>query len=349
MTKTINTKQLAHDLDMDISKLRRKINAGEIQTLNRGKKAIITPTAVEHFHFTNDYMKTLSSMKTKSKVISFVNHKGGCSKTTTAYTTAALLQSFGNKVLLIDLDPQGNATESILEPVLDDEGIPQTFPSTIRDLLIDKHLNENVGVNRIKEVIRPGRYGFDCIPCDLTFNTIAADLSTSQYKEVILKDLISEISGEYDYIILDTPPTASFSVNSALTASDYIVIVSLAEAYSVIGVNQTINLIDSARKQNSVLVDSRKMNVLGIVISKAEMKTNISKHHVEQLQEVADEKNILLYVDDIIPKTTKLPETQALYKIITEYDPKGEASIAYFNIALQIDMKIKKDKIKEKL
>ena len=209
--------------------------------------------------------------------------------------------------------------------------------------------NGEVGKKRIQEVIQKSKFEFDCIPCDLSLNSIMPDLESSSFKEVILKELLNEISSEYDYIILDTPPTLGFSVVSSLTASDYVIIVTLAEAFSILGVEQTANLIKSVKTQNSVLANPRLMKILGVVISKAEMNTNVSRHFVDELKRFTDEMGIIVWDDYIIPKTTKIPETQATGELIIDVDPKGDASLNYFNIAMLIDMEIKKDKIKEKL
>ena len=347
--KSIKVKQLADVIGLDETTIRRKINNGEIQALMAGRGFISTETAISHYNFTQEQKKALDSMKTRASVISFVNHKGGCSKTTTAYTIAAMLQKFGNKVLLVDMDPQGNSTQSILEPYINADGITLPYPKTIKDLLLEKKNSGSVSQTLFNEVIRESRFGFDAIPCDLSLNSIMQDLESSSFKEVILKELLNEVSDKYDYIIIDTPPTLGFSVISSLTASDYVVIVTIAEAYSILGVEQTLNLIHSVKRQNSVLANPRGMKILGIVISKAEMMTNISSHFVSELESFAQKNNVDIYRDDIIPKTTKIPETQALNVLITDYDAKGEASLSYFNIALKIDIEIKKDKIKEKL
>lgn len=349
MFKTINVPQTADELELDQGTVRRRIKSGELPTLKAGRNSVITKTAINYYKFTNEHKITLESLKTQAKIFSFVNHKGGCSKTTTAYTIAALLQKFGNKVLLVDLDPQGNSTQSVLDPLVNQDGITLPFPKTIKDLLLERKESGDVGINRIKEVIQLSKFGFDCIPCDLSLNSIMPDLESSSFKEVILKELLNEISGEYDYIILDTPPTLGFSVISALTASDYVSIVSLAEAFSLLGVEQTVNLISSVKAQNSVLANPREMKILGIIISKAEMNTNISRHFVSELQSFSSERDITIFLDDIIPKTTKIPETQATGELITDVDPKGDAALSYFNIAMLMDIEVKKDRIKEKL
>lgn len=347
--KSVNVAQIASALEITQANVRKQVSNGELPILQAGRAFISTDTGINYYKFINEHKITLNSLKTQAKVLSFVNHKGGCSKTTTAYTIASLLHGFGNKVLLVDLDPQGNSTQSVLEPLVNDEGITIPYAKTIKDLLLYRKENGEVGTNRIKEVIQTSKFGFDAIPCDLSLNSIMQNLESSSFKEVILKELLNEIKSEYDYIILDTPPTLGFSVISALTASDYVSIVSLAEAFSLLGVEQTVNLIGSVKTQNSVLSNPREMKILGIVISKAEMNTNISRHFVEELQKFSLDRNIKLYSDDIIPKTTKIPETQATGELITDVDPKGEAALSYFNIAMLMDMEVKKDRIKEKL
>ena len=349
MFDIINVTQAASKLEMDSGTVRRRIKSGELPTLKAGRNSVITETSLDYYNFINEHRITLESLKRKAKILSFVNHKGGCSKTTSAYTIASLLQKFGNKVLLVDLDPQGNSTQSVLEPYVNDEGITLPYEKTIKQLLLERKENGEVGVSRIKETIQESKFGFDCIPCDISLNTIMPNIESSSFKEVILKELLNEISSEYDYIILDTPPTLGFSVISALTASDYVSIVSLAEAYSLLGVEQTVNLINSVKSQNSVLADPRGIKVLGIIVSKAEMSTNISRHFVDELKEFSDDRDITIFDDNIIPKTTKIPETQATGELITDVDPKGLPALSYFNIAMLMDMEVKKDRIKEKL
>lgn len=344
----LKVKQLADALKLDETTIRRKINNRELQALLAGRGFISTDVGIEHYSFVQEHKKALDGLPTRASVISFVNHKGGCSKTTSAYTIASLLQNFGNKVLLVDMDPQGNSTQSTIEPHVNDEGIVLPFPKTIKDLL-QKKKNTGRTDGLFSEVIRPSKFGFDAIPCDLSLNSIMQDLESSSFKEVILKEMLNEISDQYDYIIIDTPPTLGFSVVSSLTASDYVVVVTIAEAFSIIGVEQTINLIGSVKRQNAVLANPKGIDILGIVISQTQMATNISKHFVGELETFAEANNINVFREDPIPKTTKIPETQVVSELITTYDPKGEAAIAYFNIALKVDMEIKKNRLKEKL
>jgi chromosome partitioning protein len=344
-----NVKQLALELNMNASNVRSNMSEGKLPYLQAGRGFISTSKGIDYYKFIQEHHITLNSLERSAKVISFVNHKGGCSKTTSAYTIAALLQRQKNKVLLVDLDPQGNSTQTVLEPFKNAEGIIIPFPKTIKDLLLEQKVNGNISSSQIKDIIKKSKFDFDCIPCDLSLNSIINELESSSFKEIILKEVLNQISYEYDYIIIDTPPTLGFSVISSLTASDYICIVSLAEAFSLLGVEQTINLIKDIKKQTEILANPKALDILGIIVSKVEMNTNVSRHFVYELQSFADEMNINVYSDNLIPKTIKIPETQATGELINDIDVKGDASIAYFNIAMDIDMKVKKDRILEKL
>lgn len=349
MYKILNVNQAADLLQLDQGTVRRKIKSNELPTLKTGRKSLITNTSLEYYKFLDTHKKILENIQTDAKVISFVNHKGGCSKTTSAYTIAALLNSFGNKVLFIDMDPQGNSTQIVTEPFLNDDGIIVPFQKTIKDLLLKKKNLDNVGKQNIYDVIIKSKFEFDMIPCDLSLNSVINDLENSSFKEVILKELIAEIADDYDYIIIDTPPTLGFSVVSSLTASDYVVIVTLAEAFSLVGVEQTVHLIESVRTKNMVLANPKLIEILGVIVSKVELNTNVSKYFIEELESFSYHNGINFIKDFMIPKTTKIPETQATGELITDVDPKGDAALNYFNIAMLLDMNIKKNKIKEKL
>jgi len=347
--KIKNVKQLSEELNLNTSNVRIKMSEGKLPFLKAGRAFISTEKGVEYYKFIEEHSKTLESLKRSAKVISFVNHKGGCSKTTSVYTIASLLEKQGNKVLLVDLDPQGNSTQTVLEPHVNDEGITLPFPETIKNILIERKANGFISKERIKQTVRKSNFGFDCIPCDISLNSIIVELQNSSFKEILLKEILNEVADEYDYILLDTPPTLGFSVISALTASDYICIVSLAEAFSVMGVEQTLDLVNQIKSQTSVLANPRALEVLGIIVSKVEMNTNISRHFVGELEAFGEDTGINIYSDCLIPKTTKIPESQATRELITDVDPKSESSLSYFDIAMDIDMNVKKDRILEKL
>lgn len=346
--EVLNVKKIAQILNMDESNIRRKIHAGELPALKRGKSYSTTDRALEYYHFIEEQRKALGKLKTKAKTISFVNHKGGCSKTTSAYTIAGLLSRLGNKVLMVDMDPQGNSSQTALTPNMSEDGIFIPYKHTIKDVLLEKSKGNSISEAQLATAIHPSLFGFDMIPCDLSLNNILKEIESSPFKEVLLRESLKELEEEYDYIIIDTPPTLSFSVIASMIASDYIILVTTPEAFSILGIEQTLNLIDSIKKQNSLLSNPKNLRILGTIISKVELSTNVAKYFIEQTKEFGQQHDLPIF-EDFVTKNIKIPETQALQVLLADYDPLSTASLAYFNIALQIDETVKKERIKEKL
>lgn len=344
----LNVKEIAQKLNLDESSIRRKIHANELPAVKKSKSFFTTSRALEYYNFIEEQKKALSKLPTDSKTISFVNHKGGCSKTTSAYNIAGMLSQFGNKVLLVDTDPQGNSSQTSLKPNMSEDGIILPYDYTIKDILLEKKNFGTLKSETINSTIKKSLLGFDIIPCDLSLNAIMQEIEASPFKEVLLREAIKEFESNYDYIIIDTPPTLGFSMVASLIASDYIVLVTTPEAFSILGIEQTLNMIRSIKKQNAVLSNPKKTEILGIIISKVEANTNVAKYFIEQIQNFANLEGVPVF-EDVITKNIKIPETQALQKLIADYDPLSTASLAYFNISLSIDETIKKVRIKDKL
>jgi len=344
----LSVKDIAQRLNLDESSIRRKIHANEIPAVKKSKSFFTTSKGLEYYNFIEEQKKALAKLPRSPKTISFVNHKGGCTKTTSAYNIAGILSQLGNKVLLIDTDPQGNSSQTSLLPNINEEGFILPFKYIIKDILLEKKRNGILSKETIQKSIRPSLFGYDIIPCDLTLNSILQEIESSSFKEVLLKESIKEFEENYDYIIIDTAPTLGFSMIAPLTASDYVVLVTTPEAYSIIGIEQTLDVITSVKRQNSVLSNPKNTEILGIMISKVETNTNVAKYFIEEVNKFAEKSNIKVF-EDVVTKNIKIPETQALQKMITEYDPLSTASLAYFNIALSIDEMIKKTRIKDKL
>jgi chromosome partitioning protein len=344
----LSVKEIAIRLKLDESSVRRKIHAKEIPAVKKSKSFFSTERALEYFSFIEEQKKALQKMTREPITISVVNHKGGCSKTTTAYTLAGLLVELGNKVLVVDTDPQGNCSQTSLESVMTEDDIVLPFENTIKDILLEKKRNGSLSKETISKSIRPSLFGYDIIPCDLTLNSILQEIETSSFKEVLLKESFKEFENDYDYIIIDTPPSLGFSMIAPLTASDYVILVTTPDPYSIIGIEQTLDVINSVKRQNSVLSNPKKTDVLGIVISRVKGGTKVAKHFIEELTNFAQTLSIRVF-PEVIAENIKIPETQALQRLITEYDPLSLTSLAYFNISLAVDESIKKARLKAKL
>jgi len=246
-----------------------------------------------------------------AKVITITLRKGGSGKTTTAVNLASSLSKHGSKhgkkVLLIDLDPQANATASLgINP---DKGIGEVLQGTVQ---IDHVINDPVK-------------GFDLIPSNQILAQIEATLATNpnQYANII-KSLISPLLPRYDYILIDTPPSESMLTITALVASDYALIPTQAHYFAIHGLQQALDLINRVKEGYGANVE-----VLGILPTMVQTGTNVAEMFIDQVK--TDYPDLLLPYP--VPHSIKLTESQLASEPITDYDPHHPASTAYMQLA----------------
>ena len=245
-------------------------------------------------------------------VITITLRKGGSGKTTTAVNLASSLAKHGKKVLLIDLDPQANATVSL--------GIDSVNTPNIADVL--------QGIHEIHHVINDPVKGFDLIPSNQILAQVEATLATDPAKYAsIVKTLISPLLPRYDYILIDTPPSESMLTIAALVASDYALIPTQAHYLAMHGLQQALDLITRVKEGYGATVE-----VLGIVPTMVQTGTNIAEMFIEQIK--TDYPTLLLPYP--VPHSIKLTESQLAGEPITDYDPHHPASVAYMQLAEHI-------------
>ena len=245
-------------------------------------------------------------------VITVTLRKGGSGKTTTAVNLASSLAKHGKKVLLLDLDPQANATVSL--------GIDSVNTPNIADVL--------QGTREIQHVINDPVKGFDLIPSNQILAQIEATLASDPAKyATIIKDLLAPLLPHYDYILIDTPPSESMLTITALVASDYALIPTQAHYLAMHGLQQALDLITRVQEGYGANVE-----ILGIVPTMVQSGTNIADMFIEQIK--TDYPDLLLPYP--IPHSIKLTESQLAGEPITDYDPQHPASIAYMQLAKHI-------------
>lgn len=250
-----------------------------------------------------------------AKVITITLRKGGSGKTTTAVNLASSLAKHGKKVLLLDLDPQANATISL--------GIDSVNTPNIADVL--------QGTREIHLVINDPVKGFDLIPSNQILAQIEATLASDPAKyAIIIKYLLAPLLPRYDYILIDTPPSESMLTITALVASDYALIPTQAHYLAMHGLQQAIDLITRVKEGYGATVE-----ILGIVPTMVQSGTNIADMFIEQIK--TDYPNLLLPYP--IPHSIKLTESQLAGEPITDYDPNHPASIAYMQLAKHLTMR----------
>lgn len=252
-----------------------------------------------------------------ARIISISNQKGGVGKTTTAVNLSACLAEKKKKVLLIDMDPQGNATSGV--------GADKD-PDGIYNVLIgEKNINDAIRSTKIKRL--------DVLPGCVELAGVEVELIGIEDKEFILKKALDQIFTGYDYIIIDCPPSLSNLTVNALAASDSVLIPIQCEYYALEGVSQlmyTIHLIQTRLNP--------KLKVEGIVFTMCDMRTNLTLEVIANVSDYLDEH----IFETKIPRNVRLAEAPGFGLPITYYDKKSTGAEAYKDLAKELIRKHKK-------
>lgn len=254
------------------------------------------------------------------KIISVFNQKGGVGKTTTVVNLAAALGLEGKKVLIVDMDPQGNSTSGV--------GIDKTsLEKTVYDLVI--------GNEDIKDLIlKTEEDNVKIVPSNVSLSGAEVEMVNIENRESILKKSLGEIDG-YDYILIDCPPSLGVLSINALTASDTVLIPIQCEYYALEGVSQLISTIDLVK-----MALNPKLEVEGILMCMFDGRNNLSLEVVEEVKKYF--KNQVF--KSVIPRNIKLAEAPSHGTSVLKYDDKSKGAIAYKRLSLEI---IEKNKSKE--
>ena len=253
------------------------------------------------------------------KVISLVNQKGGVGKTTTSINLSASLAVLGKKVLLIDLDPQGNATTGI--------GINKgEIENSVYDVLIDKcDVEEAISDSKYKRLyVMPATINLAGVDIELMEKS-SADATFS--KGAQLKNKIDKVKDQFDYIIMDCPPTLGLITTNALTASDSVIIPVQCEFFALEGIMQLLNTIMMAQKTLNPNLD-----IEGVLLTMLDSRTNLGFEVVEDIRKYFKER----VYNTIIPRLIRLTEAPSHGKPIVAYDPKSKGTEAYLNLAKEV-------------
>ena len=255
----------------------------------------------------------------KTKVIAVANQKGGVGKSTTVYNLGAGLAMQGKKVLLVDVDPQGDLTKML--GLRKPNELPLTLGNAMNDIVAGVSGNEH-------SIIKQHHEGFDFVPGNRSLSAVEVGLVNAMSRETVLRQYINRVKNDYDYVLLDCRPALGMLVINALSASDYVLIPVQAEYFAAENMTELVGTVQSIKRQINP-----KLKIGGVFMTMAN-DTNFRKDIVEWVKETYG-KHLPIF-QTVIPETVRLAEISTSNRSIYLHDPKGRAAEAYRNLTKEV-------------
>ncbi len=248
-------------------------------------------------------------------ILVIANQKGGVGKTTTAFNLSSALAFMGKSVLLVDTDPQAHSTVSCVNN-------PSQYDKSLYDVLVNS-------TDKIKDiVVKSSIPGLEVAISKISMAKLEPILLTEIDGHFRLKDVIEPVRKKYDFIVIDTPPTLGLITINALVAANYIIIPIQSSYLSLEGTNDLLDTIDKVRKNINA-----KLEILGVVITLHDKRTNIAKDAVDRIKKSFGNK----VFKTMISKSVKLEESPAYRESIFTYAPYSVGALQYKKLAEEVD------------
>lgn len=247
------------------------------------------------------------------RTIVIANQKGGVGKTTTAINLSASLAELGQKVLIIDMDPQGNTTSGV--GVEKDEKEYTVYELLLGECSMEDSLTESVCEN------------LTVVPSNINLAAAEIELIGTENKEFILRDAVSSIKEQYDFILIDCPPSLNVLTINAMCAADTVLVPIQCEYYALEGLSQLMHTIELVRERLNP-----ELEIEGVVFTMYDARTNLSLEVVENVKENLNQN---IY-KTIIPRNVRLAEAPSYGMPITKYDAKSSGAESYRMLAEEV-------------
>ena len=261
----------------------------------------------------NRFRKKKQLPRTRKKIIAIANQKGGVGKSTTAINLSASLAEAGKKVLVIDLDPQGNTTSGL--------GTDKDEPEkTIYEVLMNDIKAEDAIIKNTQE-------NLDLIPSNADLSGAEIELVDITDREYLLAGKIKDLKETYDFIFLDCPPSLNMLTINAMTAADSILVPIQCEYYALEGLSQLVQTVNLVKERLN-----EKLEFEGVVFTMFDSRTNLSNQVVENVKSNLDQP----IFETMIPRNVRLAEAPSYGQPITVYDSKSSGAESYRKLAYEL-------------